>query len=90
MRRWVACVSGDRHLSFELDLVFDWLVLLFELVRDSNGICGLSVVRVKISTLLVSFQLLLYYCVSALLHYFGYSFTLPGTNISPLNQANKS
>ena len=50
LRRCVACVSGDRHLLFELDLVFDWLVLLFESVRDSNGICGLSVVRVKIST----------------------------------------
>ena len=51
MRRCVACASGDRHLSFELMLlfVFDWLVLLFESVRR-NGICGLSVVRVKIST----------------------------------------
>ena len=45
----VAWVSGDRHLSFEL--MVDWLVLLFESVRDSNGIFGLSVVRVKISTL---------------------------------------
>ena len=52
MRRCVACASGDRHLSFELMLlfVFDWLVLLFESVRR-NGICGLSVVRVKISTI---------------------------------------
>ena len=51
MRRCVACVSSDdRHLSFELDLVFDWLVLLFESALDSNGIFGLSVVRVKIST----------------------------------------
>ena len=51
MRRCVACVSSDdRHLLFELDLVFDWLVLLFESALDSNGIFGLSVVRVKIST----------------------------------------
>ena len=51
MRRCVACVSSDdRHLSFELDLEFDWLVLLFESALDSNGIFGLSVMRVKIST----------------------------------------
>ena len=51
----VACVSGDRHLSL-FELLFDWLVLLFEsgaILR--NGIFGLSVVRVsavrvKIST----------------------------------------
>ena len=50
----MACVSVYRHLSFELVLlfgfVFDWLVLLFESALDSNGIFGLSVVRVKIST----------------------------------------
>ena len=47
----MVCVSVYRHLSFELDLVFDWLVLLFESALDSNGIFGLSVVRVKISTI---------------------------------------